>query len=75
MTAIKLKSPVLARLNDEEFYQFCMGNRDLRIERDAQHQISFMPPTSSETGSLNSEIMADLVIWNRQFQLDGVMDL
>jgi Uma2 family endonuclease len=63
MTAIKLKSPVLARLSDEEFYQFCMDNRDLRIERDANHQISFMPPTNSETGASNGQLTRLLGNW------------
>ena len=74
MTAIKLKSPVLARLSDEEFYQFCMDNRDLRIERDAQHQISFMPPTNSETGASNSELNYQLAHWNREHGLGKTFD-
>ena len=48
MTILTLKNPVLERLTDEEFYQFCADNRDWRIERDAKHQISFIPPTNSE---------------------------
>ncbi|MBF9221055.1 Uma2 family endonuclease [Hymenobacter ruricola] len=66
MTAIKLKSPVLERLSDEEFYQFCLDNRDQRIERDADHQITIMPPTNSETGAANSELNYQLSHWNRQ---------
>lgn len=64
MTALTLKSPVLARLTDEEFYQFCADNRDWRIERDASHQISIVPPTSSETGASNSELGRQLANWN-----------
>jgi Uma2 family endonuclease len=74
MTAIKLKSPVLARLSDEEFYQFCMDNRDLRIERDASHQISLMPPTNSETGASNSELNYQLAHWNREHGLGKTFD-
>jgi Uma2 family endonuclease len=74
MTAIKLKSPLLERLSDEEFYQFCMDNRDLRIERDANHQISFMPPTNSETGASNSELNYQLAHWNRQHELGKTFD-
>lgn len=32
MIANKLKGSVLKRLSDEEFYQFCMENRDQRIQ-------------------------------------------
>ena len=74
MTAITLKSPVLERLTDEEFYQFCMDNRDLRIERDAKHQISFMPPTNSETGASNSELNRQLANWNVDSKLGKTFD-
>lgn len=63
MTAITLKSPVLERLTDEEFYQFCMDNRDQRIERDARHQITIMPPTNSETGASNGQLTRLLGNW------------
>ncbi len=74
MTAITLKSAVLERLTDEEFYQFCMDNRDQRIERDANHHITFMPPTNSETGASNSELNYQLAHWNRRCQLGKTFD-
>ena len=74
MPAITLKSPVLERLTDEEFYQFCADNRDWRIERDAAHQISFMPPTNSETGASNSELNRQLANWNVDSVLGKTFD-
>ena len=74
MEAIKLKTPVLDHLTDEEFYQFCQDHRELRIELDARHQITIMPPASSETGSRNSDIVTDLVLWNREHRLGKVFD-
>ncbi|MDO7853807.1 Uma2 family endonuclease [Hymenobacter convexus] len=74
MTAITLKSPLLERLTDEEFYQFCMDNRDQRIERDAQHQITIMPPTNSETGASNSELTRQLANWNVETELGKTFD-
>lgn len=74
MEAIKLKTAVLDRLTDAEFFEFCQDHRDLRIERDADHQITIMPPASSETGATNSDLIADLVIWNRQHNLGTVFD-
>lgn len=62
MDAIKLKTAVLDRLTDAEFFEFCRDQRDLRIERDAAHQLTIMPPASSETSAYNSELIADLVI-------------
>ena len=35
MTIITLKTPVLDRLTEEEFAQFCLDHRDLRIERNS----------------------------------------
>jgi Uma2 family endonuclease len=74
MTAIKLKSPVLEGLSDEEFYQFCADNRDLRIERDADHQITIMPPTNSETGKSNNELSRQLANWNVDTELGETFD-
>jgi len=74
MTAIKLKSPVLERLSDEEFYQFCADNREQRIERDANHQITIMPPASSETGASNSELNRQLANWNVATELGKTFD-
>ena len=74
MTAITLKSPVLERLTDEEFYQFCMDNRDQRIERDANHHITLMPPTNSETGKSNNELSRQLANWNVETELGETFD-
>ena len=74
MTAITLKGPVLERLTDEEFFQFCADNRDQRIERDANHQITIMPPASSETGSSNNELSRQLANWNVDTKLGKTFD-
>ena len=74
MTALTLKSPVLERLSDEEFYQFCADNRDWRIERDAKHQIFFIPPTNSETGKSNNELSRQLANWNVETGLGETFD-
>jgi len=74
MTAIKLKSPVLEGLSDEEFYLFCADNRDWRIERDANHQITIMPPTNSETGKSNNELSRQLANWNVDTELGETFD-
>ena len=61
-------------MTDEQFYTFCMENPELRIERNAHGKIIVMPPTNSETGNYNSEINAELVIWNRQHKLGKTFD-
>jgi Uma2 family endonuclease len=74
MDVLVLKSIVLDRLTDEEFFQFCSDHRDLRIERDADHKITIMPPASSETGSRNSEINRQLSNWNVATELGETFD-
>ncbi len=74
MDVIKLKTPVLDRLTDAEFYEFCQDHRDLRIERDAAHQITIMPPASSETGASNGHLTRLLGNWNEQAGLGIVFD-
>lgn len=56
----------LGRLTDEEFYQFCLDNSDLKFERDAQQNIIIMSNTGGTTGNYNAEILAELIFWNRQ---------
>lgn len=64
----------IIKLTDEQFYQLCRANPDVKFERNATGQIIIMSPTGGETGSCNSEINADFVIWNRQTKLGKVFD-
>lgn len=61
-------------MSDEEFFHFCSQNRDLRIERDANRQIYIMAPIGFETGGFNSDINAELNIWNRKEKKGKVFD-
>jgi Uma2 family endonuclease len=49
--------------SDEDFFRLCAQNKDLRIERTADQQIIFMPPTGGITGDYNSEINARFRQW------------
>ena len=61
-------------MNDNQFFLFCSQNSDLRIERDSEKQIYIMAPTGGETGNRNSELNAQLVIWNKKFKLGYTFD-
>lgn len=74
MTAYVLNMPPVAKLSDEQFYQLCQANRDFRLELTANGELIIMPPTGGETGKRNSDLIADLVIWNRQTKLGVVFD-
>ncbi|MBE9223985.1 Uma2 family endonuclease [Phormidium sp. LEGE 05292] len=66
-------NPII-KLTDEQFYQLCRANPDVKFERNATGEIIIMSPTGGETGNFNSEINADFVIWNRRTKLGKVFD-
>jgi Uma2 family endonuclease len=75
MNAMALKIPSKKDVfSDEELYEFCRANPDLRIERDEYGQIFFKMPTGIKTSIDNSELIAEIVIWNRKHRLGKVTD-
>lgn len=74
MTAFTLNLKPIVQLTDEQFYRLCRANPDLKFERNASGGLIILAPTGGETGSYNSEINADFVIWNRQTKLGKVFD-
>jgi Uma2 family endonuclease len=61
-------------LTDEQFFQLCQNNRDLRFERTAKGEILIMPPTGGETSKRNFEVAVQLGIWNKQTNLGVCFD-
>jgi Uma2 family endonuclease len=65
-------SPLVVRmhpvidLTDDQFFEFCQINRDLRIERTATGELLIMSPTGSETGGSNFELSGQLFNWTKQ---------
>ncbi len=51
------------QMTDDEYFQFCRINPDLRIERTAQGDILIMPPAGFESGHRNSELARQLGNW------------
>ncbi|NJO75276.1 MAG: Uma2 family endonuclease [Leptolyngbyaceae cyanobacterium RM1_406_9] len=74
MTAFTISLEPVIHMTDEQFYQLCRANPDVKFERNAAGDLIVMSPTGGETGSYNAEISADFVIWNRQTQLGKVFD-
>ena len=64
MLSLKLR-PVV-RLSDDQFFEFCQLNRDLRIERTAGGGITIMPPTGGDTSDRNAEITMQLRLWAKR---------
>jgi Uma2 family endonuclease len=53
----------LPRMTDDEYWEFCQRNRDLRWERNHEGEILLMPPTGGETGIANSALTRYLDEW------------
>jgi Uma2 family endonuclease len=64
-----LKLEPIVSLTDEQFFELCQLNRDLRIERTADGELLIMPPTDGNMGNRNLEIEGQLWLWNRQTKL------
>ena len=53
----------MAKLSDQQFYDFCQTNPDLRIERNATGEIIVMSPAFADTGNRNSRVSGQLYVW------------
>jgi Uma2 family endonuclease len=53
-------------MSDDELFDFCQVNRELRIERSEQGELIIMPPTGSETGARDSELNMQLCNWAKR---------
>jgi len=63
MTALILNLSPTIELTDEQFFQLCQNNRDLRLERTAEGELIIMPPTEWQTGNRNSRLTQRLGNW------------
>lgn len=63
MTALIFNLSPAIDLTDEQFFQLCQHNRDLRLERTAEGEIIIMPPTGWKSGNRNSKLTARLEVW------------
>ena len=74
MNSITINLNSVIKLNEDQFYEVCRSNPDLKFERNAQGELIMMSPTGGITGKYNSDINTDLNIWNRQKKLGVVFD-
>ncbi|MEL6322056.1 MAG: Uma2 family endonuclease [Cyanobacteria bacterium J06626_14] len=59
-------------VTQEEFEQLCYDYPDRMIERTAQGELVDVSPVGGEGSSREAELIADIIIWNRQTQLGKV---
>lgn len=66
LSSMVLHWPPSLHLVNEQFFDFCQSNKELRIERTAQGDYEIMAPTGGETGWRNSRLTTLLSIWAEQ---------
>lgn len=60
--------PVLQKLNEHEFFEFCQLNSEWRIERTSEGDLVIMAPTGGWTGSRNFTLIG---LFSRWVEEDG----
>lgn len=60
---LTLQLEPVVKLSDDELFEFCRINRELRVERTAKGELVIMSPTGGETGGRSSEINGQLWRW------------
>ncbi|MBD2483257.1 Uma2 family endonuclease [Planktothrix sp. FACHB-1365] len=63
MNALTVNLKSLIEMTDEQFFQLCQNNRELRFERNANGELIIMPPTGGETGNKNARITQQIMNW------------
>jgi Uma2 family endonuclease len=72
MNSVVLNLEPVLHLSNEQFYQLCMSNPDLNLERSAKGELIIVPPVGGESGNREAGLITDLEIWNRQTDLGVV---
>ena len=65
-TAVLLRLPPDLHITDDQFFEFCQINRELRIERTAQGELWIMAPAGWDTSGKNAEITMQLGLWAKR---------
>ena len=52
------------KMTEEQFFEFCQINRDLRIETNKFGELLIMSPAGSETGNREFNLCGQLWVWS-----------
>lgn len=74
MTALLTPLVLDLELTDEQFFQLCQKNHELKFERTASGELIIMAPTGGETGRRNVKLITQLDLWNTRTNLGEVFD-
>lgn len=56
--------PVLKRMSNREFFEFCQANSGLRLERTSEGDLIVMPPTGGNIGRCNFMLNLRFGLWS-----------
>ncbi|BAZ17571.1 hypothetical protein NIES4071_94510 [Calothrix sp. NIES-4071] len=63
MEALTVDIKSVIELTDEQFFQLCQANKDLRFERTATGELVIMPPVGGESSNRNGRLNQQLFNW------------
>lgn len=63
MNALTVNLKSVIEMTDEQFFELCQNNPELRFERNANGELIIMPPTGGETGNRNGRLNQQLFNW------------
>ena len=69
-----LQGSLITSFSDDEFFEFCQANRDLRVERNARGEIEIMTPAGYVSSAQSGEVFAQVRNWNKEYKLGRVAD-
>jgi Uma2 family endonuclease len=67
-------SNITLHVTDSEFDSLCRDNPDLRLELTKDQELIVMSPTGGESGKRNSELIFQVIAWNKPSKLGEVFD-
>ncbi len=68
MTTILNLEPITS-LTREQFYQLCLQNPELQLERNPKGELIIMSPVGGETGQKEANLIFQISLWNYHSQL------
>jgi Uma2 family endonuclease len=54
------------RMSDDDYFDFCMANPDLRLERTEQGEIIIVPPAGGESDYQSADVIGQLGAWAKR---------
>ncbi len=60
-------------LIDDQYYQLCQNNREVRFERTAKGALIIMSPVGGDGGNQEAGLITDVGLWNRRAGEPGLV--